>query len=259
MDVIGEATAQLSRRIEGGGTAEVDWQAWPGLASARRLSLNEWLPQGVRLVVVAPHPDDEVLACGGLLASHAARGGAGLVVAVTDGEASHAGSTTWTPAELARTRRAESSAGLQTLGLRRGDIARFGLPDGRVERHLSKLVSGLHLILQPTDVVVSTWRLDGHPDHEATGRAVATVCARTGCRFMEAPVWMWHWAEPGDPRLPWHRLMAFDLDDAAVAAKRQALTAHASQLAPRDGVEPWPVLGPAILERAARRSEFFFF
>ncbi len=258
MDAVANATQEPARRIAGGGTPEAAWQAWPGLAAARRLSLNAWLPAGVRLVVVAPHPDDEVLACGGLLASHAARGGACLVVAVTDGEASHPGSSTWTPSELARARRAESSSGLEKLGVRRADIARFGLPDGRVQQHAAKLVAGLHLILQPTDVVVSTWRQDGHPDHEASGQATATVCARTRCRFMEAPVWMWHWAAPGSAQVPWHRLMGFELDENALAAKRHALEAHTTQLKPRDTPEPAPVLGEAILARAARRTEFFF-
>ncbi|MDB5846607.1 MAG: hypothetical protein JWP29_359 [Rhodoferax sp.] len=247
-----------SRRIEGGGTSEASWQNWPALPAVRCLSLNEWLPHGVRLVVVAPHPDDEVLACGGLLAAHAARGGVGLVVAVTDGEASHAGDAAWPPNLLARQRRAESAQGLEALGLRREGMVRFGVPDGRVRLHAPQLVSGLHLALQRTDVVVSTWRLDGHPDHDATGVAVAGVCARIGCRFMEAPVWMWHWARPGDPRVPWHRLMAFELDAAALAAKTAALALHGSQLAARGGAETEPVLGPEILARAARRTEFFF-
>ena len=264
MDAVDETMA-AERRIEGHGTPESAWRAWPPLAAVRRLPLNTWLPSGVRLVVVAPHPDDEVLACGGLLHSHTANGGTSLVVAVTDGEASHAGDADWPPATLARQRRTESLQGLQALGLERDALARsvvrFGLPDGRVQQHAAQLVSGLHLVLQPTDVVVSTWRHDGHPDHEATGQAVATVCGRIGCRFMEAPVWMWHWAKPddsGDARVPWHRLMAFDLDDAALRAKREALAAHTSQLQPRNGPDPEPVLGAEILARAARHSEFFF-
>jgi len=267
MDAIADTRRQTSRQIAGGGTPEAAWLAWPNLAATPRLSLNAHLPQGVRLVVVAPHPDDEVLSCGGLLGSHAARGGACLVVAVTDGEASHTGSRSWRPSELARARRTESAQGLETLGIRRADTVRLGLPDGRVRQHATHLVSGLHLMLRPTDVVVSTWRRDGHPDHEATGEAVAMVCARNRCRFMEAPVWMWHWAEPGHPQVPWHRLMGFDLSGEAVALKRQALAAHVTQLSPRDipgtpGTqdmpETAPVLGTAIQERAMRHTEFFF-
>jgi hypothetical protein len=57
-----------------------------------------WCPQGARAVVVAPHPDDEVLSVGGLLAQLADTGTPVEVIAVTDGTASHSGSTEW-PAE----------------------------------------------------------------------------------------------------------------------------------------------------------------
>ena len=53
---------------------------------------------GERVVVVAPHPDDEVLAAGGLMRWMACRGREVLVVGVTDGEASHARSARVTPA-----------------------------------------------------------------------------------------------------------------------------------------------------------------
>jgi LmbE family N-acetylglucosaminyl deacetylase len=245
-------------RIEGAGTPESAWCAWPGLAGVPRLSLDTWLPLGARLVVVAPHPDDEILAAGGLISRHAAGGGDCLVVAVTDGEASHPGASGWTPVELARTRRAESTEGLRALGLRRAEMARLGLPDGDVVAHRTQLTAGLALVLRPSDVVVTTWRADGHPDHEAVGEATAGVCDHLGCRLVEAPVWMWHWAAPGDARVPWERLAAFDLDDASVDHKRQALAAHASQLTPRDAPDTTPVLGGAIVERAARRTEFFF-
>jgi LmbE family N-acetylglucosaminyl deacetylase len=253
-----------SREIAGGGTPEADWLAWPFLAAVPRLSLSDVVAPGQRLVVVAPHPDDEVLACGGLLASHAVRGGDCVVIAVTDGEASHAGSPTVVPKELAHMRRAESLQGLETLGVHGADIAhtarivRLGVPDGQVEAHTGALISALQLILQRDDVVVGTWRLDGHPDHEATGVALAAVCAQKGCRFIEAPVWMWHWAAPGEHLVPWHRLRAFELTDEEMALKQQALAAHATQLTPRDGPNPEPVLGPVIQKRALRRTEFFF-
>ncbi len=251
--------AQLAvRQIAGGGTPEQDWQAWAALASVPRLSLDACVHRRQRLVVIAPHPDDEVLACGGLLASHTARGGDCAVVAVTDGEASHTGSPSVSARELAHTRRAESIQGLQALGVPRASIVRLGLPDGQVRDYAAQISSALQLILQRDDVVVSTWRLDGHPDHEATAETVAVVCARLGCRFMEAPVWMWHWAAPGSTQVPWRELKGFDLGEDAWALKQQALMAHATQLTPRDGPDPEPVLGLAIQERALRRTEFFW-
>src|ERR1700722_11526713 len=62
------------------GTAECRW--------ASLLShVTEWLPKQGPLLVVAPHPDDEILGAGGLVQSWVASGGAVTVVSVTDGEA----------------------------------------------------------------------------------------------------------------------------------------------------------------------------
>ncbi|MFZ4289439.1 PIG-L deacetylase family protein [Variovorax sp. HJSM1_2] len=258
MDIAPEQAHAETRQIVGEGTAEPVWRAWLGECAVPRLCLDEVLRADQRLVVLAPHPDDEVLACGGLLASHAARGGACLVLAVTDGEASHAGSKKFSPHALAQARRAESSRGLVVLGVSPTAVVRLGLPDGQVAAHSEKLASALQLVLQPGDVVLSTWRKDGHPDHEATGHVAADICAQKGLRFLEAPVWMWHWARPGHAQVPWRQMAAFGLNDTTLALKCRALAAHASQLKPRDGPDPAPVLGPAIRERATRPSEYFF-
>ena len=67
------------------GTNERTWLGARQLAALR--PLHQWRPR--RLVVVAPHPDDEVLGAGGLLQYMGRVGVEMVVVAVTDGEASH--------------------------------------------------------------------------------------------------------------------------------------------------------------------------
>ncbi|WP_424188127.1 PIG-L deacetylase family protein [Actinokineospora sp. G85] len=94
--------------IEGLGTAEELWLAWPALEALPRFT-----PDDRPLVVVAPHPDDEVLGVGGLMALS----GQVRLIAVTDGEASHPGSSARTPAEMAATRRRETADALAVLGV----------------------------------------------------------------------------------------------------------------------------------------------
>jgi LmbE family N-acetylglucosaminyl deacetylase len=48
--------------------------------------LLPWTPSREKMVVIAPHPDDEVLGAGGLIAAQAFLGVEIVVVAVTDGE-----------------------------------------------------------------------------------------------------------------------------------------------------------------------------
>ena len=244
-------------RIRDEGTPEVAWQAWPGLDAIESVPIEKWMHPAMRLVVVAPHPDDEILACGGLMAMHTARGGSALVVAVTDGEASHAGVSSWRAARLAEVRRAERLRGLSRLGCAGIRVHRLGIPDGKVAGQTTALQEELRRIVRWGDVVVTTWRRDGHPDHEACGDAAASACSAVHCCLLQAPVWMWHWSRPGDPQVPWHRLVGLGLTSREVAGKQRALAAHASQLQPR-GSAVGPVLGPVMLERLTRRSEYFF-
>jgi len=105
--------------------------------SALRLNPNE------RIIVVAPHPDDEVLACGGMIQQALALGSAVWVVYVTSGEGS------WPAAwrvtghmlpgpddylQLGRTRIEEAKEGARVLGLDPGQLSFLGYPDHGLAR-----------------------------------------------------------------------------------------------------------------------------
>ncbi|CAN5570353.1 PIG-L family deacetylase [soil metagenome] len=268
------AAVMAERVIEGEGTAESTWTAWLAEQRVRQLGLSDLVAGGSRLVVVAPHPDDEVLACGAMLSMHARRGGRCVVVAVTDGEASHLESQVWTRERLAVVRRSESTEGIKRLCASDiefdqlggadsipAEVLRLGLPDGEVAARTELLETRLKALLLPGDTVVTTWRLDGHPDHEATARATAAACVAVQCRLVEAPVWMWHWAAPGDARVPWHRLCGLAIDSSALVRKQSALSAHVTQLTERvqsQGAALGPVLGKQIVHRSLRPLEYFF-
>jgi len=249
------AVARDKRIGHEGLTSEAEWSDWLVALAPTALALGDLLQAAQRLVVVAPHPDDEVLACGGLVALHAQQGGPVLTLAVSDGEASHRGDPAWSAPALAVARRLERARGLARLGLAAESVVRLALPDGALGRHRAALALGLRAVLRRTDCVVVTWRLDGHPDHEAVGATTARVCAEIGCRLIEAPVWMWHWSSPADPRVPWQRLHSLPLPATARARKAAALAEHATQLLPRTH-QP-PVLGATICARAARDAEYF--
>ena len=245
------------RVIPDASTPEVEWRPWLDARLSPPIDPMSPAFSATRLVVVAPHPDDEVLACGGLVVARRAVGKEVVVVAVTDGEASHPGDPAWSRDRLAAARRGESGRGLARLGVDAAAVVRLGLPDSAVALHASSLQNAVGNLLRRGDAVVTTWRFDGHPDHEATGAGCASVCAELKLALLEAPVWMWHWSTPRDERVPWHRLHRFALTPAWRQAKREAVDAHATQLAPRARGEA-PVLGDAILERAERDAEYFF-
>ncbi|MDH0865822.1 PIG-L family deacetylase [Mitsuaria sp. GD03876] len=262
---VAPAPAAAERRIDGQGTPEWAWRQWPPLWGRPLVSLEDLAPQWRRLVVVATHPDDEVIGCGGLLSLLVARHRAGLppdrmapppveVIGVTSGEASHPGSSRWTTDRLATQRRQERLSGLRRLGLHL-PVDELGIPDGTVAAHEGPLAIELHHRLRRGDVVLAPWRLDGHPDHEATGRACARAAAIAGATLLEMPIWAWHWARPGDVVVPWHRMRRLPLAARALRDKRAALAAHRSQLL-ADGERP-PVLFPEAVNRLLRPFEFF--
>jgi LmbE family N-acetylglucosaminyl deacetylase len=240
----------MVRVIAGPGTDEAAWRAWSAPAGWPPLERDD---SGDGPVVVAPHPDDEVLGVGGLLSMLAGA----VVVAVTDGEASHPGSTVYGPAGLAAVRRCETATALARLGLDPATTRQLAQPDGHIDE--AALTAALVPLLRPGRRCFVTWRGDGHPDHEAAGRAAAAACARTGAVLLEYPVWTWHWACPDHPDVPWARARRIDLSAAARAAKTAALAAFASQIAPI-GPEPTDaaVLPPAVLARFARPYEVVF-
>lgn len=244
------------RLIAGAGTPERVWQAWSGLHLLPRTQLRDLVPHGARTVVVSPHPDDEILATGGLLAMLGRDKAKVCVVAVTDGGASHPGSARWPEPLLAAQRRTESLQGLALLGLAPQTREALEVPDGQVRAHMRNIVCWLRRFLRPDDVVLSTWVLDGHPDHEASAQATAMACAGVGARHIQVPVWMWHWAGPSDARVPWERMVRLPLSGDAISRKKQALSAHSTQLEPQDTGRP-PVLTPATTARLLRPFEFF--
>lgn len=244
-------------RIHGDGHNSQAWRRWLDNREFPSWSLNGERGPAQRLVVVAPHPDDEVLACGGLITQQAARGSEVLLVAVTDGEASHADTGAKRRKELATQRRQERHSGLKELGLNQAAVHALHLSDGQVKAQGRKLRTELSGLLRASDIVLTTWEHDGHPDHDATGHATRHACLAAGCRFLSAPVWMWHWASLGDGRVPWHRMHRLALSPEMHQRKAAALAAHVSQLAPRSPTLG-AVLGASIQERAAWRHEYFF-
>jgi LmbE family N-acetylglucosaminyl deacetylase len=174
-----------------------------------------------------------------------------LLVAVTDGEAAF-GATECRPRRaLARRRAAERHAALDELGvLGATEVVRLGVPDGAVHQHEVALARQLVDLVAP--LVISTWRHDGHPDHEATGRAVAAAARDRGARHLEFPVWAPH-------RERWTSSVASQarrvpLSQATRSAKLRAVAAFTSQLAPSpDGR---PVVSADLIARLRRDDEY---
>ncbi len=210
------------------------------------------------LIVVAPHPDDETLGMGATAAQLVASGVSVAVVSVSDGGAAWPGAAPLARIRLEATRRRELTSATGILGI--SPAVSLGLPDGQLIHHEDRLTDLLVDILEdaaPGIWCATTWRGDGHPDHEAVGHATAAACARTGAVLVEYPVWMWHWARPGDPAVPWHRAYTVPVSGWAVDRKHLAAQSFASQFeSSLDGSAP--TLPEVVLHRLLAVSELVF-
>ena len=133
------------------------------------------------------------------------------------------------------------------------------LPDGQLTDYEEKLTDLLVEILEGAAVrpwCAATWRGDGHPDHEAVGRAAATACARTEAVLLEYPIWMWHWALPGDPAVPWDRAHSVPAPDWAAVRKHHAAQCFRSQF--ESSTASTPVLPSFVLPRLMAVGEVVF-
>lgn len=215
---------------------------------------HEWIPLVAGLpelaistrpvVVVAPHPDDETLAVGGLIAMLDERDVPVSVLAVTDGEASH-------PSEpdLARKRRSEQEDALAELGFA-GDLVRLALPDSGLDDHRADIRRELVERCDTDTVLVAPWEHDGHIDHDVCGSVARGVAAEVGATLLAYPVWAWQWLTPEE--LESAAVRKITLDDPARAAKARALEHYRSQLT--DELGP-PIVTPDAAVRFARPWE----
>jgi LmbE family N-acetylglucosaminyl deacetylase len=198
------------------------------------------------LVVVAPHPDDEVLGAGGLIHDWAASGLRVTIVSVTDGEAA------FDRPGLDLVRREELQQALRRLSSVHVTVKRLGIPDGRVQDHVNRLRNAVEAHADASGTLIAPYERDGHPDHEAVGRTSVELAAAAGIPIVRYPIWAWHRTQPNSlAELPWKR---FQLSLDAQRAKSRAIQCFASQLRPEHGP---PIVPPNVLAYFSRPFEAF--
>lgn len=214
-----------------------------------------------KLVVLAPHPDDESLACGALLARAFAGAGA-HVICLTDGSASHPGSRTWPPERLGALRRAELARAIECLGGTAHDLTWMGLCDtalyrcdpqdiaARLEREIEQ--AGASHVFVPA-------REDHHEDHQDTAAfAAALRTRRPDWIFHSYPVWS-RWDDPDFAKSIAPYAPTYLPPGTHLARKRNAIAAHRSQLGQVVADDPLGfVMPPGFAERFASEDEIFW-
>jgi LmbE family N-acetylglucosaminyl deacetylase len=150
-------------------------------------------------VIIAPHQDDETLACGGIIARKRNEGLPVHVIFITDGSASHPGHPRLDPAALSALRHTEAMNAMACLGVERTAAHFLNEPDGTLmtitSRHREALVQRLAAVLRaigPGEIFLPC-NPDGSSEHDATFGFVMDALAGADLRpkIWQYPVWSW--------------------------------------------------------------------
>lgn len=260
--------------------ADRNWRTLDALPEAGDEALH------ASALVVAPHADDETLACGGTIARKVAAGARVTVVFVTDNSGSHPGLI---PGKtMSRLRRAEALEACGVLGVPMERLHFFGFPDGAAAQQVEAMTEQLTRLIQseaPEQLFVPH-RRDMLADHVAVSRAarLAATRAKSAAEIWEYPVWLWdqwpitdplgfpRWRHSRRAMLHAARRTRFGLFlprelnrririESTRATKAEALAAHRTQVANPCNVEGWVTLGDIDggrwLDCFRRDSEYF--
>ena len=127
----------------------------------RRAATWQRVPSHQRILIVAPHPDDEAIGCAGAILLHKHDGASVVVACATDGRTS--GARGLGPDEMARRRHAEIDAAARLLGIDR--VEWLGLRAGEwSEPELLEVLEQLMGEYRP-DLVYAPSCVDFHPEH----------------------------------------------------------------------------------------------
>lgn len=131
-------------------------------------------PGGQRVLVVAPHPDDEVICCGGTLIRHRKHGDQFCVAYVSDGSRSSA--LGLSREQMAVRRRQEAMQAAHALGVHRYEW--FGLVEGEWE--MADFRVRLDRVMEEfrPDILYTPSRIDFHPEHCRVAHGIALVLSQ---------------------------------------------------------------------------------
>lgn len=217
-------------------------------------------------LIVAPHPDDETLGCGGAIALLKKAGLAVEVLVISDGTASHPNSRKYPEAKLRSLRQTETLSALNWLGVDSSAVRFLDLKDGAVptlgkagfEQAIANCCTYLNTFKPET--IILPWRRDPHADHRASWRILqkAVNDLAISPRILEYPIWSWEQAETDNVPVP-QAVKAWRLDISTVLSKKQeAIAYYRSQTTDLIDDDPEGFrLTPEVLAHFARPWEVY--
>lgn len=198
-------------------------------------SLIDW----GKTLIVAPHPDDETLGCGGAIALLSPANSVQVLV-ISDGTASHPNSQKYPKNRLRSLREQETISALEILGLPSTNLTFLRLNDGHIpnietrEFNLALSQCRAYLEIHNPDTIILPWRRDPHADHRASWCLMDTAIKQSKLprpRLLEYPIWSWDDTQTDKDTNPMpKKLKTWQLDITTVVEKKKiAIAQYRSQ------------------------------
>lgn len=166
-----------------------------------------------RILIIAPHPDDDVIGCGGIIAKN--RGKKIKVIFMTDGRY---GGDIYSEKELIEVRKREALEALSILGV--SDVEFLGFEDGSLGEHIFEASQKLKNISQWDNIFIPNM-LDNHEDHKATMLALSKALSKE--KNINSNIWLYEiWT-------PFYPNVLIDITKEA-EIKKEAINKHLSQI-----------------------------
>lgn len=253
-------TQVKDRLIYGAGTSKERWLEWEELKNLTLLNFEKDFSAHHRIVIIAPHPDDEILGCAGLIQYWTNLNRKILLIAVTNGTQSHPLSTKYTPEQLNELRPKESICALNILGVH-SFVKRIevNILDGQVYLQQHRLKEALNELIDQNDILISTYEKDGHPDHEATGKIVKYFAQDNQLPCYQMLIWFWHWAIPSKMIIDFRNTYKLPLTPTQLQLKKMAIESFKTQIEDDKSSGNSAILSSETIDRILFPWEIFIY
>lgn len=153
-----------------------------------------------KTLIVAPHPDDETFACGGLIALKKDLGSNVKVLFLSRGEGAHRACCATSEHTIGEVRQRLAAEACAHLGLKPSDLLWCDYPDGAIpgkkDPAFVEVATKLSGILSDVALgeIFTPHPHDCWPDHQRATELVLAAAAMSKCaaHIYCYPVWMWH-------------------------------------------------------------------
>lgn len=206
-----------------------------------------------RTLIIAPHPDDEVLGCGGLIAKLVADGNPPYIVILTGRGASHSNCCGLESESIVSERRKLTKDALSILNLPLENLFELDFKDGHISasdieeiREFNKIINDI----KPANILVP---------HKGEGLSDHLAAREIGLSFKEVNlyeycVWMWYYHQK---ELDWHNGYILQLSENQEGKKRNAIKTYIEPQAPCGN--PWSGVLPEVFIKACSWDKELYF